>query len=185
MWHKGGKVISEYDVYETCVYVRVVVWRWFKVCLFLHSDGVHQDKDALLRMLMEAEVNGAAAAKQASALRESIFNLCAPGSSVSITSGSALSMCPVRLGEHGNFRKKQKALSVFHDAVFLSLCLCCWRSHLAPSLQPWPVRTSCCCRNWRHLRSQTEHCGSFSESSMNLRYYAGSRELCYKVRVTH
>uniref|UniRef100_I3JZ79 Outer dense fiber protein 2 n=1 Tax=Oreochromis niloticus TaxID=8128 RepID=I3JZ79_ORENI len=48
-----------------------------------NSDGVHQDKDALLRMLMEAEVNGAAAAKQASALRESIFNLCAPGSSSS------------------------------------------------------------------------------------------------------
>lgn len=72
-------------------------------------------------MLMEAEVNGAAAAKQASALRESIFNLCAPGSNVSITSGSALSMCPVRLGEHGNFRKKQEAFSVFRDAVFLSL----------------------------------------------------------------
>lgn len=62
---------------------------------------------------MEAEVNGAAAAKQASALRESIFNLCAPGSNVSITSGSALSMCPVRLGEHGNFKKKQEAFSVF------------------------------------------------------------------------
>lgn len=89
--------------------------------MFLHSVSGHQDKDALLRMLMEAEVNGAAAAKQASALRESIFNLCAPGSNVSLTSGSALSMCPVRLGEHGNFRKKQEAFSVFHDAVFLSL----------------------------------------------------------------
>lgn len=89
--------------------------------MFLHSDSGQQDKDALLRMLMEAEVNGAAAAKQASALRESIFNLCAPGSNVSITSGSALSMCPVRLGEHGNFRKKQEAFSVFRDAVFLSL----------------------------------------------------------------
>uniref|UniRef100_A0A3B4HBU4 Outer dense fiber protein 2 n=1 Tax=Pundamilia nyererei TaxID=303518 RepID=A0A3B4HBU4_9CICH len=34
------------------------------------NDSGHQDKDALLRMLMEAEVNGAAAAKQASALRK-------------------------------------------------------------------------------------------------------------------
>ncbi|XP_039471611.1 outer dense fiber protein 2 isoform X7 [Oreochromis aureus] len=56
-------------------------------------DGVHQDKDALLRMLMEAEVNGAAAAKQASALRESIFNLCAPGSSKPFGSESSALAC--------------------------------------------------------------------------------------------
>ncbi|XP_039904620.1 outer dense fiber protein 2 isoform X3 [Simochromis diagramma] len=53
-------------------------------------DSGHQDKDALLRMLMEAEVNGAAAAKQASALRESIFNLCAPGSNPFGSESSAL-----------------------------------------------------------------------------------------------
>ncbi|XP_005449493.1 outer dense fiber protein 2 isoform X4 [Oreochromis niloticus] len=58
-----------------------------------NSDGVHQDKDALLRMLMEAEVNGAAAAKQASALRESIFNLCAPGSSKPFGSESSALAC--------------------------------------------------------------------------------------------
>ncbi|XP_014191211.1 outer dense fiber protein 2 isoform X1 [Haplochromis burtoni] len=56
-------------------------------------DSGHQDKDALLRMLMEAEVNGAAAAKQASALRESIFNLCAPGSNKPFGSESSALAC--------------------------------------------------------------------------------------------
>lgn len=58
-----------------------------------NSDSGHQDKDALLRMLMEAEVNGAAAAKQASALRESIFNLCAPGSNKPFGSESSALAC--------------------------------------------------------------------------------------------
>ncbi|AWP14820.1 putative outer dense fiber protein 2-like [Scophthalmus maximus] len=39
------------------------------------------DKDALLRKLMEAEVDGAAAAKQVSALRESVVKLCGSGTS--------------------------------------------------------------------------------------------------------
>uniref|UniRef100_A0AAQ5ZB06 Outer dense fiber protein 2 n=1 Tax=Amphiprion ocellaris TaxID=80972 RepID=A0AAQ5ZB06_AMPOC len=43
----------------------------------LDRDSMQQDKDALLRKLMEAEVDGAAAAKQVSALRESVSKLCA------------------------------------------------------------------------------------------------------------
>ncbi|XP_022073662.1 outer dense fiber protein 2 isoform X2 [Acanthochromis polyacanthus] len=42
----------------------------------LHRDSMQQDEDALLRKLMEAEVDGAAAAKQVSALRESVSKLC-------------------------------------------------------------------------------------------------------------
>uniref|UniRef100_A0A3Q0R1H9 Outer dense fiber protein 2 n=1 Tax=Amphilophus citrinellus TaxID=61819 RepID=A0A3Q0R1H9_AMPCI len=45
------------------------------------EDSLHQDKDSLLRKLTEAEVDGAAAAKQASDLRESVSKLCAAGSS--------------------------------------------------------------------------------------------------------
>ncbi|XP_019962925.2 outer dense fiber protein 2 isoform X1 [Paralichthys olivaceus] len=42
----------------------------------LDRDSTQQDKDALLRKLMEAEMDGAAAAKQVSALRESVFKVC-------------------------------------------------------------------------------------------------------------
>ncbi|XP_041815714.1 outer dense fiber protein 2 isoform X1 [Chelmon rostratus] len=52
----------------------------------LDGDSVQQDKDALLRKLMEAEEDGTAAAKQVSALRESVSKLC--GSSGSKLSGS-------------------------------------------------------------------------------------------------
>ncbi|XP_053195324.1 outer dense fiber protein 2 [Scomber japonicus] len=41
----------------------------------LERDSVQQDKDTLLRKLMEAEVDGTAAAKQVSALRESVSKL--------------------------------------------------------------------------------------------------------------
>lgn len=47
----------------------------------LDGDSVQQDKDALLRKLMEAEEDGSAAAKQVSALRESVSKLCAVGGS--------------------------------------------------------------------------------------------------------
>ncbi|XP_042251833.1 outer dense fiber protein 2 [Thunnus maccoyii] len=50
----------------------------------LERDSVLQDKDTLLRKLMEAEVDGTAAAKQVSALRESVSKLAG-------TSGSRLS----------------------------------------------------------------------------------------------
>ncbi|XP_008302406.1 outer dense fiber protein 2-like, partial [Stegastes partitus] len=43
-------------------------------------DSMQQDRDALLRKLMEAEVDGAAAAKQVSDLRESVSKLCNVGS---------------------------------------------------------------------------------------------------------
>lgn len=52
----------------------------------LDGDSVQQDKDALLRKLMEAEEDGSAAAKQVSALRESVSKLCAVGGSVSFNS---------------------------------------------------------------------------------------------------
>ncbi|KAM6976076.1 outer dense fiber protein 2 isoform 1-T1 [Tautogolabrus adspersus] len=42
----------------------------------LDRDGVNKDKDALLRKLMETEVDGTAAAKQVSELRESVSKLC-------------------------------------------------------------------------------------------------------------
>ncbi|XP_040013918.1 outer dense fiber protein 2 isoform X2 [Xiphias gladius] len=42
----------------------------------LDRDCTQQDKEALLRKLMEAEVDGTAAAKQVSALRESVSKLC-------------------------------------------------------------------------------------------------------------
>ncbi|XP_047425692.1 outer dense fiber protein 2 [Mugil cephalus] len=47
----------------------------------LNRDSAQQDKGALLRKLMEAEIDGAAAAKQVSALRESVSNLCSFGGS--------------------------------------------------------------------------------------------------------
>uniref|UniRef100_A0A672YFL6 Outer dense fiber protein 2 n=1 Tax=Sphaeramia orbicularis TaxID=375764 RepID=A0A672YFL6_9TELE len=43
------------------------------------SDCLQQDKDALLRKLMEAEVDGIAASKQVSALRESVSKMGATG----------------------------------------------------------------------------------------------------------
>lgn len=62
----------------------------------LDRDSMQQDKDALLRKLMEAEVDGTAAAKQVSALRESVSKLCSSGGSVSINSIFGLITCPVR-----------------------------------------------------------------------------------------
>ncbi|TMS08010.1 outer dense fiber protein 2 isoform X1 [Larimichthys crocea] len=47
----------------------------------LDGDSMQQDKDALLRKLMEAEEDGTAAAKQVSALRESVSKLCGAGGS--------------------------------------------------------------------------------------------------------
>ncbi|KAI3361913.1 hypothetical protein L3Q82_012183, partial [Scortum barcoo] len=47
----------------------------------LDREVMQQDKDALLRKLMEAEVNGTAAAKQVSALRESVSRQCRVGGS--------------------------------------------------------------------------------------------------------
>lgn len=57
------------------------------VCFCLNrpdEDGLQQDKDALLRKLMEAEVDGAAAAQQVSALREYVSKLGGAGRRVSI-----------------------------------------------------------------------------------------------------
>ncbi|XP_040013920.1 outer dense fiber protein 2 isoform X4 [Xiphias gladius] len=54
----------------------------------LDRDCTQQDKEALLRKLMEAEVDGTAAAKQVSALRESVSKLC----SASKLSGSESSV---------------------------------------------------------------------------------------------
>lgn len=62
----------------------------------LDGDSVQQDKDALLRKLMEAEEDGTAAAKQVSALRESVSKLCGSSGSVSTDSIFGLVMCPVR-----------------------------------------------------------------------------------------
>ncbi|XP_035523524.1 outer dense fiber protein 2 [Morone saxatilis] len=57
----------------------------------LDGDSVQQDKDALLRKLIEAEVDGTAAAKQVSALRESVSKLCgAAGSRLSGSESSVL-----------------------------------------------------------------------------------------------
>ncbi|XP_056260329.1 outer dense fiber protein 2 isoform X3 [Seriola aureovittata] len=56
----------------------------------LDRDSVQPDKDALLRKLMEAEVDGTAAAKEMSALRESVSKLCS--ASVSRLSGSESSV---------------------------------------------------------------------------------------------
>ncbi|XP_076614989.1 outer dense fiber protein 2 [Chaetodon auriga] len=57
----------------------------------LDEDSVQQDKDALLRKLMEAEEDGTAAAKQVSALRESVSKLCsASGSKLSGSESSVL-----------------------------------------------------------------------------------------------
>ncbi|XP_035810565.2 outer dense fiber protein 2 isoform X4 [Amphiprion ocellaris] len=56
----------------------------------LDRDSMQQDKDALLRKLMEAEVDGAAAAKQVSALRESVSKLCAGDSTLSGAESSVL-----------------------------------------------------------------------------------------------
>lgn len=44
---------------------------------------------------MEAEVDGTAAAKQVSALQESVSKLCVASGSVSINQAPTLSMCPV------------------------------------------------------------------------------------------
>lgn len=62
----------------------------------LNGDSVQQDKDALLRKLMEAEEDGSAAARQVSALRDSVSKLCSAAGSVSINSVFGLSMWPVR-----------------------------------------------------------------------------------------
>ncbi|XP_030579934.1 outer dense fiber protein 2 isoform X2 [Archocentrus centrarchus] len=68
-WENSRLRLSMEKMLEECDYNR------------LHRDSLHQDKDSLLRKLTEAEVDGAAAAKQASALRESVSKLCAAGSS--------------------------------------------------------------------------------------------------------
>ncbi|XP_041666127.1 outer dense fiber protein 2 isoform X2 [Cheilinus undulatus] len=54
-------------------------------------EDLHKDKEALLRKLMEAEVDGAAAAKQVSELRESVSKICR-GSSTKKLSGSESSI---------------------------------------------------------------------------------------------
>ncbi|XP_059213980.1 outer dense fiber protein 2 [Centropristis striata] len=55
------------------------------------GDSLHQDKDALHRKLMEAEVDGTAAAKQVSSLQESVSKLCsAIGSRLSGSESSVL-----------------------------------------------------------------------------------------------
>ncbi|XP_041815715.1 outer dense fiber protein 2 isoform X2 [Chelmon rostratus] len=56
----------------------------------LDGDSVQQDKDALLRKLMEAEEDGTAAAKQVSALRESVSKLCGSSGSLSGSEPSVL-----------------------------------------------------------------------------------------------
>lgn len=53
---------------------------------------MQQDKDALLRKLMEAEIDSTAAAKQVSALQESVSKLCVASGSVSINQALTLSM---------------------------------------------------------------------------------------------
>ena len=63
----------------------------------IDRDSTQQDKDALLRKLMEVEVDGAAAAKQVSALRESVSKLCSDSIHVSIKSVFGLSVCSVKL----------------------------------------------------------------------------------------
>ncbi|XP_061567004.1 outer dense fiber protein 2 isoform X2 [Cololabis saira] len=55
-----------------------------------HRDSVQQDKDALLRKLMEAEMDGAAAAQQVSALRECVSQLSGAGRSLPGSASSAL-----------------------------------------------------------------------------------------------
>ncbi|XP_029371265.1 outer dense fiber protein 2 [Echeneis naucrates] len=52
----------------------------------LDGDSVQPDKDAFLKKLMEAEVDGTAAAEEVSALRDSVFKLCS--TNVSRLSGS-------------------------------------------------------------------------------------------------
>ncbi|XP_074547169.1 outer dense fiber protein 2 [Halichoeres trimaculatus] len=51
----------------------------------LDGDTLNKDKDALLRKLMEAEVDGTAAAKQVSELRESVSKLCKGSGSRKLT----------------------------------------------------------------------------------------------------
>lgn len=175
----------------------------------LDGDSVQQDKDALLRKLMEAEEDGSAAAKQVSALRESVSKLCAVGGSVSFNSVFGLiisvsgSICSrkqqaaviskdiktKKCDEHRlahlhvvKVQNKRWCYRIeFNDLtelfpttlyIFVTLCLsvCRWRGCLAPSLQGWLARRSCCYRNWRHLKPPTERCGTFSESSTDPRY---------------
>lgn len=78
------------------------------------GDSMQPDKDALLRKLMEAELDGTAAAKQVSALRESVSKLCGASGSVSIKSIFGLIMCPDRpnmLYKPGNSIKQQAAFT--------------------------------------------------------------------------
>ncbi|XP_020495707.2 outer dense fiber protein 2 isoform X3 [Labrus bergylta] len=58
----------------------------------LDRDGVIKDKDTLLRKLMEAEVDGTAAAKQVSELRESVSKLCRGSGDQKKLSGSESSV---------------------------------------------------------------------------------------------
>nr|XP_020495707.1 outer dense fiber protein 2 isoform X3 [Labrus bergylta] len=58
----------------------------------LDRDGVIKDKDTLLRKLMEAEVDGTAAAKQVSELRESVSKLCRGSGDQKKLSGSESSI---------------------------------------------------------------------------------------------
>uniref|UniRef100_A0A3Q3JZE5 Outer dense fiber protein 2 n=1 Tax=Monopterus albus TaxID=43700 RepID=A0A3Q3JZE5_MONAL len=55
-----------------------------------NQDSAQQGKDALLRKLMEAEMDGIAAAKQVSALRDSVSKLCSASGSKLSGSESAL-----------------------------------------------------------------------------------------------
>lgn len=80
------------------VYLRhigvMIVWKCMIIkmhlclscCCRLNGDSLQQDKDALLRKLMEAEEDRTAAAKQVSALRESVSKLCSACGTVSINS---------------------------------------------------------------------------------------------------
>jgi len=68
----------------------------FISCLYgLYRESLQQQKDALLRKLMEPEVYRAIAAHQVSAVQKSVSKLCTIGRSVS-TNLSLVFICPVR-----------------------------------------------------------------------------------------
>lgn len=124
----------------------------------LDTDRAHQDKETLLKKLMDAEADGAAAAKQISALRESVSKLCCASVSMNLVRISIT--CPSR-----NY------VLVWWMHCFISVfSLCGCRGRRPLRFQFWLIRKICCCRNWKLLKPRITNWGACSENIMDPRY---------------
>lgn len=128
----------------------------------LERENLQQEKDVLLRKLLEAELDSTAAAKQALALRDAVSRM---SRTVSV---SSLSHC----------HRLRTAVLLFTDPlpdveeqrmVYITVFSLRRSGWPALTLRCWPGRRISSCRSWKLLRGRTEHCAASWGSSMTVR----------------